>query len=78
MACPRSGLTAGPADPRTDSCERGNELRRAVTRAASTAVRVTAVEMAGDDEAGQVVAAELADQVAAAVADDPGLRLRDC
>lgn len=34
--------------------------------------------MAGDDEAEQVVAAELADQVAAAVADDPGLRLRDC
>lgn len=60
------------------ACERGNLVREGVVRAARIAVETSALELAGDDPVEQAEARRIADEVAATVAADPGLRLRDC
>lgn len=67
------------AAERRAACERGNLIKEAVVRAAGVAVTATALELADDDPAAQAEARQLGADVAATVAQDPGLRrLRDC
>jgi hypothetical protein len=63
---------------RRESCQRGNEIREGVVRASAVAVEEAALELAGDDPVDQGEARAVAHRVAARVADDPGLRLREC